>query len=186
MRTETTETVYNSKETAGTIEARVRRVVFNTSKFAEMENTAFWEDRPGSCVVIREGPDSPDTADIMPCAKISKAVADWANELFAWCMETPDEPGIGESSLIDEETGGWAEYAHRRVAVVMTDLVSNGGLRIEAFDRDGAKVMGIAFVPRSGDCEPDADITGGKRDASRGGGRPHATRRAAARHSRRT
>ena len=79
VKTEMTETIYNSKDTEGPIKARVRRVVFNASKFAEMENTAFWEDCPGNCVAVREGSEAPDTADIIPCRRIGKALTDWAN-----------------------------------------------------------------------------------------------------------
>ena len=166
MKTEMTETIYNSKDTKGTIEARVRRVVFNASKFAEMENTAFWEDRPGDCVAVREGPEAPDTADIIPCGRIGKAVADWAKALFEWCAENPDEPGVGETSLVDEGTGNWSEYANRRVAVLITDLICHGGLRLEAFDRNGAKIMGIAFVSKSGEWESDTLLLGSSRQVA--------------------
>ena len=175
MKTEMTETIYNSKDTEGTIKARVRRVVFNASKFAEMENTAFWDDCPGNCVAVREGSEAPDTADIIPCRRIGKAVADWANALFKWCAENPDEPGVGETSLMEEGTGNWSEYAHRRVAVLITDLICHGGLRLEAFDRNGSKIMGIAFVSKSGEWESDDDPSD-RNTLLLGGGRQVAVR----------
>ena len=147
MKMEMNETIYCRQDTDGTIETRVRRVLSSAAKFAEMENTAFWEDRPGDCIAVREGADAPETASAIPCKDIGKALEAWAREIFDLCMGTPDETGIGENSVVDSESGEWSAFAHRRISIVISDLPLAGGLRVEAFAADGVKESGIAFVP---------------------------------------
>lgn len=141
------ERIYHDEYDAPSISVKARRVVSTAAKFAEMVNTAFWEDRDGDCIVVYEGPDEPTAADTIPCSEMGKAAEAWAVETFDWCAEMPDEAEIGEPSLIDEKTGDYAKFALRRVTVAICDLIFYGGMRIEAFDRDGCKISGIAFVP---------------------------------------
>lgn len=141
------ERIYRNEDDASSISAKARRVVSTAAKFAEMVNTAFWEDRGGDCIVVYEGPDGPTAADTIPCSEIGKTAEAWALETFDWCAEMPDEAEIGEPSLIDESTGDYTKFAHRDVTIQIEDLIFYGGIRLEAFDRDGCKISGIAFVP---------------------------------------
>ena len=149
MKTEMIETVYCRQDTAGTLDIKVKRIVFNAAKFAEMENTAFGEDAGGRCMMVREASDAPISARGIQCRTIGAAIETWARETLDWGMEFPDETGIGESALINEKTGDWSDYAHRTLRIVISDIPYEGGMRLEAFDTSGAKISGIAFVPEA-------------------------------------
>ena len=155
------ETIYRSQDSEAAIGTKVRRVVATAAKFAEMENTAFWEERAGDCVAVYEGPNEPTAADVIPCAEIGRHAEAWASELFDWCADMPDAAGIGEPSLIDAETDDYTEFAHREVTIRIGDLMFCGGIRLEAFDGNGNKISGIAFVPSN--RQMDAEIAAIKR-----------------------
>ena len=145
------ETIYRSQDSEAAIGTKVRRVVATAAKFAEMENTAFWEERAGDCVAVYEGPNEPTAADVIPCAEIGRHAEAWASELFDWCADMPDATGIGEPSLIDAETDDYTEFAHREVTIRIGDLMFCGGIRLEAFDGNGNKIRAGGIDGKDGD-----------------------------------
>ena len=178
------ETIYRSQDSDAAIGAKARRVAATAAKFAEMENTAFWEERAGDCVAVYEGPNEPTTADVIPWSEIGRHAEAWACELCDWCAEMPDAAGIGEPSLIDAETDGYSEFAHREVTIRIGELMFCGGIRLEAFDGNGSKISGLAFVPSK--RQMDAEIAAVKGNeshprAARGGQKSGARRRRRAR-----
>ena len=161
------ETIYRNKDNAAVIAMKARRVAATAAKFAEMENTAFWDDREEDCIAVHEGPDGPKAADVIHCTEIGRHAEAWAAELLDWCAEMPDSAGIGEPSLIDEETCDYSEFAHRAVTIRIDELVTYGGTRLEAFDSDGNKISGIAFVPSKRQMDAEIAAMTGKEPLQR-------------------